>query len=92
MGSLRFGYIVDILSPMRMRRILLSFEEEDLAMLDDKARSWGESRSAFIRRVALEEARRILGDAEFERLQRLYSEPAPSKRRPAARKRKAVRR
>jgi uncharacterized protein (DUF1778 family) len=69
-----------------MRRILLSFEEEDLKMIDEKARSWGESRSAFIRRVALDEARRILGD-DFERIRRGHEMAIAAEERRAARKR-----
>jgi hypothetical protein len=52
-----FEYPLDILCGMP--KVLLSLPEPDLHVIDAAARKAGETRSAFLRRVALAEAHRV---------------------------------
>ncbi len=56
-----------------MVKVLVSLPETDLQVIDAAALKTGESRSAFLRRAALAEARRMTRPIDDPRLRRAFS-------------------
>lgn len=55
-----------------MRKVLVSLPETDLRVIDAAARKAGESRSSFLRRAALQEARRMTRPIEYPKMRRAF--------------------
>ena len=56
-----------------MRKVLVSLPETDLRVIDAAARKAGETRSAFLRRAALAEARRVTRPIDDPKTRRAFS-------------------
>jgi hypothetical protein len=57
-----------------MRKVLVSLPETDLRVIDAAAKKAGETRSSFLRRVALAEARRVSRPIDDPRMRRMFSQ------------------
>jgi hypothetical protein len=62
---------MDILSAMP--KVLVSLPEPDLRVIDEAARKAGETRSSFLRRAALAEARRTARPIDDPKVRRAFS-------------------
>ena len=56
-----------------MRKVLVSLPETDLKTIDAAARKAGETRSSFLRKAALAEARRLTRPIDDPRTRRAFS-------------------
>lgn len=56
-----------------VRKVLISLPETDLRVIDAAARKAGETRSSFVRRAALAEARRITRPIDEPKIRRAFS-------------------
>jgi metal-responsive CopG/Arc/MetJ family transcriptional regulator len=56
-----------------MRKVLLSLPETDLRVIDEAARKVGETRSFFVRRAALAEARRTTRPIDDPKMRKAFS-------------------
>jgi uncharacterized protein (DUF1778 family) len=56
-----------------VRKVLVSFPEPDLRVIDAAARQAGETRSSFLRRAALAEARRMARPLDEPKIRRAFS-------------------
>ena len=56
-----------------MRKVLVSLPETDLRVIDAAARKAGETRSSFVRRAALLEARRMTRPIDDPKTRRAFS-------------------
>jgi metal-responsive CopG/Arc/MetJ family transcriptional regulator len=55
-----------------MRKVLVSLPETDLRVIDAAARKTGETRSSFVRRAALAEARRMTRPIDDPKVRRAF--------------------
>jgi uncharacterized protein (DUF1778 family) len=56
-----------------MRKVLISLPDPDLRTIDAAARKAGETRSSFVRRAALAEARRFTRPIDDPKIQRAFA-------------------
>lgn len=66
-GGISHGYTGDV------RKVLVSLPETDLRVIDKAARKSGETRSSFVRRAALAEARRMSRPIDDPKARRAFS-------------------
>ena len=56
-----------------MPKVLISLPEPDLRVIDEAARKAGETRSSFLRRVALAEARRMARPIDDPKMRKAFA-------------------